>query len=256
MGYTNKPITIKSNSSINVTNFLCSLSAYYEINFYIVRNLEFFGVNNKNNINDKIKDFGYKYLIDNKLKILIKEGMERGYWIFICNEIDKINLCKILFEIHNNINEFNNKNKSINNNNNNVNKKKLNENFKIFFDEKLIKNECKSLIENFTTILNIDNDNVDDLEAAHDIWVNVLEEKILTDSIMNATQKDILDIIENNSKNNINNSSFSINVINTNNNGSIVSMKSFYNNNNINNIKNKKYNLKENDNDWNFLKNL
>ena len=254
MGYTNKPITIKSNSSINVTNFLCSLSAYYEINFYIVRNLEFFNVNkNSNNINDKIKDFGYKYLIDNKLKILIKEGMERGYWIFICNEIDKINLCKILYEIHNNINEFNNKNK-INISNN---KKKLNENFKIFFDEKLIKNECKNLIENFTTILNIDNDNVDDLEAAHDIWVNVLEEKILTDSIMNATQKDILDIIENNSKNNINNSSFSINVINTNNNASIVSMKSFYNNNNINNIKNKKYNIiKDNDNDWNFLKNL
>ena len=103
-------------------------------------------------------------------------------------------------------------------------------------------------------LLNIDNENVDDLEAAHDIWVNVLEEKILTDSIMNETQKDILEIIENTTPNEktgmndvtINNKSF-----NTNN--SIVSIKSIYNsitttlNNNFNN---------SNLSDWNFLKNI
>ena len=35
------PITIKASPSINVTNFLCSLSAYYEINFFIVKNYKF-----------------------------------------------------------------------------------------------------------------------------------------------------------------------------------------------------------------------
>lgn len=39
-------------------------------------------------------------------------------------------------------------------------------------------------------IINIDNENVDDLKTSHDIQVNVLEEKLLTDSIAKVTQKD------------------------------------------------------------------
>ena len=107
-----------------------------------------------------------------------------------------------------------------------------------------------------TLLLNIDNENVDDLEAAHDIWVNVLEEKILTDSIMNETQKDILEIIENttpNEKTGMNDVTINNNNKSFNTNNSIVSIKSIYNsitttlNNNFNN---------SNLSDWNFLKNI
>ena len=223
------PITIKASPSINVTNFLCSLSAYYEINFFIVRNCEFFKYK-------EYQNFNFKYLVDSDLINLIKKGMNRGYWIFICDIVNILEFMKIVYEIYENLN------------------KKIHNNFKLFFDQKLILSECKKYIEDMTLLLNIDNENVDDLEAAHDIWVNVLEEKILTDSIMNETQKDILEIIENTTPNEktgmndvtINNKSF-----NTNN--SIVSIKSIYNsitttlNNNFNN---------SNLSDWNFLKNI
>ena len=46
-------------------------------------------------------------------------------------------------------------------------------------------------VEDMTIIINIDNENVDDLEAAENIWVNILDEKFFNDSIMNETQKDI-----------------------------------------------------------------
>ena len=225
------PITIKASPSINVTNFLCSLSAYYEINFYIVRNCNFLN-------NQEIRNFNFKYLIDSDLINLIKKGMNRGYWIFICDIVNILEFMKIIWEIYENSN------------------KKIHNNFKLFFDQKLILSECKKYVEDMTIMLNIDNENVDDLEAAHDIWVNVLEEKILTDSIMNETQKDILEIIENttpNEKTGMNDVTINNNKsFNTNN--SIVSIKSIYNsitttmnNNNFNN---------SNLSDWNFLKNI
>jgi hypothetical protein len=224
------PITIKASPSINITNFLCSLSAYYEINFYIVRNCNFLD-------NKTCKNLNFKYLIDSDLINLIKKGMNRGYWIFICDIVNIFDFMKIVWEIYENSN------------------KKIHNNFKLFFDQKLILSECKKYIEDMTLMLNIDNENVDDLEAAHDIWVNVLEEKILTDSIMNETQKDVLEIIENttpNEKTGMNDVTVNNNKsFNTNN--SIVSIKSIYNsitttmNNNFNN---------SNMSDWNFLKNI
>ena len=224
------PITIKASPSINITNFLCSLSAYYEINFYIVRNCNFLD-------NKTCKNLNFKYLIDSDLINLIKKGMNRGYWIFICDIVNILDFMKVVWEIYENSN------------------KKIHNNFKLFFDQKLILSECKKYIEDMTFMLNIDNENVDDLEAAHDIWVNVLEEKILTDSIMNETQKDVLEIIENttpNEKTGMNDVTVNNNKsFNTNN--SIVSIKSIYNsitttmNNNFNN---------SNMSDWNFLKNI
>ena len=163
--------------------------------------------------------------------------MNKGCWIFICDIIKRLTLMKIIWEIYENSN------------------KKIHNNFKLFFDQKLILSECKKYIEDMTLMLNIDNENVDDLEAAHDIWVNVLEEKILTDSIMNETQKDVLEIIENttpNEKTGMNDVTVNNNKSFTTNN-SIVSIKSIYNsitttmNNNFNN---------SNMSDWNFLKNI
>ena len=52
-------------------------------------------------------------------------------------------------------------------------------------------------------MLQIENENIEDLEAAHDIWVNVLEEKILTASLMDETQKDFLEVNSNLGKNNV-----------------------------------------------------
>ena len=114
-------------------------------------------------------------------------------------------------------------------------------------------------------IININYENVDDLEAAHDIWVNVLEEKILTDSVMNQTQKDVLDIIEDSSDDKTNlmgpsisntgeNKNINVNSIGN----SLISVKSFYNN--INN-KNKFSNIKVQNNlaeitNWTFLKDV
>jgi hypothetical protein len=210
-----QPITVKAFPSINITNFLCSLSAYFEINFYIVRDGDLYKNEKKGNIN-----YGYKYLIDCDLINLIKEGMKKGYWILICEKIDIIKFMKIMWELNND--------SSIT----------PHENFKLFFDEKLILNDCKKAIEDLTMIINIDNENVDDLEAAHDIWVNVLEEKLLTDSIMNQTQKDVLDIVDNGTSGDktnvldytINNTVDNrTNVISATNN-SIVSIKSIYNN--------------------------
>ena len=212
------PITVNAFPSINVINFLCSLSAYYEINFYIVRNGNIY---NKNIIENS--NYGYQYLIDGGLFNLIREGMQKGYWILICEKIDVIKFMKILYELYNNINEVG-----------------INENFKIFFDEKLIEENCQKAIENNTMIININYENVDDLEAAHDIWVNVLEEKILTDSVMNQTQKDVLEIMEDSSDDKNNLIGHSINFtkenknLNMNNTGnSIISFKSMLNNSSL-----------------------
>ena len=241
------PITVNAFPSINVINFLCSLSAYYEINFYIVRDGNIY----ENNIIDN-NNFGYQYLIDGGLFELIKEGMKKGYWILICEKVDNVKFMKIMWELYNNIND-----KEIN----------LNKNFKIFFDEKLIEDNCQKDIENHTLIININNDNVDDLEAAHDIWVNVLEEKILTDSVMNQTQKDVLEINEDSSEDKTNLIGHSINNtgetknMNINNiTNSIISVKSMYNNSSINNKKNNAQYVQQNNlaeiTNWTFLQNI
>ena len=237
-----QPITVKAFPSINITNFLCSLSAYFEINFYIVRDGDLYKNEREGNIN-----YGYKYLIDCELINLLKEGMKKGYWILICEKIDIIKFMKIMWEL------------------NNDNSITPHENFKLFFDEKLILNDCKKAIEDLTMIINIDNENVDDLEAAHDIWVNVLEEKLLTDSIMNQTQKDVLDIVDNGTSGDktnvldytINNTvDNKTNVISATNN-SIVSIKSIYNNTTVGggSNNNKLHDLSGLSN-WTFLNNV
>lgn len=175
------PITIKADSSINITNFLCSLAAYYEIQFFIVRKMNF----------DKEKggctlETNYKYIVDNNLSTLIKEGITKGYWIFISEEIDIVSLMKVIYEL-----KAYSKNVKINNH------------FKLFLDQKLVREECKKYIEKYTMMLQIENENIEDLEAAHDIWVNVLEEKILTASLMDETQKDFLEVNSNLGKNNV-----------------------------------------------------
>jgi len=124
----------------------------------------------------------------------------------------------------------------------------------------LIEDNCQKAIENNTMIININYENVDDLEAAHDIWVNVLEEKILTDSVMNQTQKDVLEIIEDSSDDKTNLMGPSINNTGENKNintgNSIMSFKSMYINKSINNgKKNVKSNLAEITN-WTFLQNV
>jgi hypothetical protein len=236
------PITVNAFPSINVINFLCSLSAYYEINFYIIRNTNIYEANIIDNVN-----YGYQYLVDGGFFELVKEGMKKGHWILVCEKVDIIKFMKIMWELYNNLNEIN-----------------VHKNFKIFFDEKLIEDNCQKAIENNTTIININSENVDDLEAAHDIWVNVLEEKILTDSVMNQTQKDVLEMIDDSSVDKTNLIEQSINntgetkKINTSNMGnSIISIKSIYNNSYVNNGNNngQKNNLSEITN-WTFLKNI
>ena len=245
------PITVNAFPSINVINFLCSLSAYYEINFYIIRNGNIYNKNIVDNSN-----YGYQYLVDGGLFELIKDGMKKGYWILICEKIDIIKFMKIMYELYINVDDIG-----------------VNKNFKLFFDEKLIEENCQKAIENNTMIININYENVDDLEAAHDIWVNVLEEKILTDSVMNQTQKDVLEIIEDSSDDKTNlighsisntgeNKNFNLN--NTGN--SIISFKSMYNNssmmhgNNNNYHHNYNYNFRNNDlqeiTNWTFLQNI
>ena len=245
------PITVNAFPSINVINFLCSLSAYYEINFYIIRNGNIYNKNIVDNSN-----YGYQYLVDGGLFELIKDGMKKGYWILICEKIDIIKFMKIMYELYINVDDIG-----------------VNKNFKLFFDEKLIEENCQKAIENNTMIININYENVDDLEAAHDIWVNVLEEKILTDSVMNQTQKDVLEIIEDSSDDKTNlighsisntgeNKNFNLN--NTGN--SIISFKSMYNNSSMMHGNNNKYehnyhhNFRNNDlqkiTNWTFLQNI
>jgi hypothetical protein len=122
--------------------------------------------------------------------------MEKGFWIFISDNISQISLMKMLYEI-----EYTR-----------ISKKTISKNFKLFLDEKLLRNECKEAIENYTLLLKIDNENVDDLEAAHDVWVNVLEEKLLTESLMDENQNDFLDMNSNdrgtNNKNSMSDISF------------------------------------------------
>ena len=241
------PITVNSFPSINIINFLCSLSAYYEINFYIVRNGNIY----ENHIIDNI-NYGYQNLVDGGLIDLIKESLRKGHWILIAEKIDIIKFMKIMWELYSNINDI-----------------VINKNFKIFFDEKLIEDNCQKAIENNTMIVNINYENVDDLEAAHDIWVNVLEEKLLTDSVMNQTQKDVLDILEDSSDDKTDLIGHSINHTGENKNtninnmgNSIVSVKSIYNNTSMNHgngYTNNKYtknnNLSEITN-WTFLQNI
>jgi hypothetical protein len=159
---------------------------------------------------------------------------------------------KIMWELYNSTNDIN-----------------INKNFKIFFDEKLILDNCQKAIENNTMIVNINYENVDDLEAAHDIWVNVLEEKLLTDSVMNQTQKDVLEIIEDSSYDKTDLIGHSINCTGENKNtninnigNSIVSVKSIYNNSSMNHEhgSNNKYSKKNNNlaeiTNWTFLQNI
>jgi hypothetical protein len=127
------PITVNSFPSINIINFLCSLSAYYEINFYIVRNGNIY----ENHIIDNI-NYGYQNLVDGGLFDLIKEGLKKGHWILIAEKIDIIKFMKIMWELYNSTNDIN-----------------INKNFKIFFDEKLILDNCQKAIENNTMIVNI-----------------------------------------------------------------------------------------------------
>ena len=241
-----QPITVKAFPSINITNFLCSLSAYFEINFYIIRDGNLFKNEKKGNVS-----YGYKYLIDTDLIYLIKEGIKNGYWILVCEKIDYVKFMKIMWEL-----------------NDLGNSQSPHENFKLFFDEKLILSDCKNAVEDLTMIINIDNENVDDLEAAHDIWVNVLEEKILTESIMNQTQKDVLDIMDNatsGDKTNmldftINNTADNKTNVISGTNNSIVSIKSLYNNTTFGNFGAGSNNAKLHDlsglSSWTFLNNV
>ena len=87
------PITVNSFPSINIINFLCSLSAYYEINFYIVRNGNLY----ENNIIDNI-NYGFRNLVDGGLIDIIKESMEKGHWILISEKIDIIKFMKIMWK--------------------------------------------------------------------------------------------------------------------------------------------------------------
>lgn len=157
------PFTIKSEPNINLTNFLCSLAAFYEIEFFIIREIRFIKFSNEEN------EIGYLYIIDNDTLSNILEALKNGFWLLITSKIDSKSFIKIFDLIQNN-------------------EKIIHENFKIFFDLNLIDKEdkqIKKLIENFTCILNVDSNSVDDLEAAHDIWVNVLDENILSGKIFN-----------------------------------------------------------------------
>ena len=186
-----KPITIKADESINITNYLCSLAAYFEIQFFIIRTLCFERKKNNNN------NYKYKYIIDDDVSEIIRIGMVKGFWIFISDNINAVSLMKVLYEIeHMKVN----------------NKKAISKHFKLFLDQKLIKTECKEAIENYTLLLNIDNDNVDDLEAAHDVWVNVLEEKLLTESLMDENQNDFLEMNSNDRGSNNKNSMSDISI--------------------------------------------
>ena len=175
------PITIKAENSINITNFLCSLAAYYEFQFFIVRKLNF-----DKEYSESTLITSYKYIVDEKVSSLIREGMMKGYWLFISDEINEKRLMKIIYEV-----KVNNKDITVHND------------FKIFIDQKVMSKDCKKYAEKYTMMLQIENENVEDLEAAHDIWVNVLEEKILTESLMDETQKDFLDVNSNLGKNNV-----------------------------------------------------
>jgi hypothetical protein len=155
------PFSIKSEPNINLTNFLCSLAAFYEIEFFIIREVKFMKLSTEEN------EIGYKYIIDNDTLFNILEALKNGYWLLITSIIDS-KICIKIFDLIQS------------------NEKIIHENFKIFFDLNLINKEdkeLKKLIENFTCILNVDSHSVDDLEAAHDIWVNVLDENILSGKI-------------------------------------------------------------------------
>ena len=170
------PISIKSDNSINVTNFLCSLAAYYEIEFFILRDANFSPIGNKTNLM-----YDYNYIIDTNIYNFINESIIKGHWLLLTCDLKFDEFCKILELII-------------------FKQDKIHNNFKIFIDTNIINNivinnesnqilegeykEYKAMIENFTLVLQIDLGSVDDLEAAHDVWVNVLEENILNSKDM------------------------------------------------------------------------
>ena len=203
------PITIKAENSINITNFLCSLAAYYEFQFFIVRKLNF-----DKDYSESTLITSYKYIVDEKVSSLIREGMMKGYWLFISDEINEKRLMKIIYEV-----KVNNKDITVHND------------FKIFIDQKVMSKDCKKYAEKYTMMLQIENENVEDLEAAHDIWVNVLEEKILTESLMDETQKDFLDVNSNLGKNNVSDITEVVDYSNVNNHNNIISNLGFSENN-------------------------
>ena len=98
-------------------------------------------------------------------------------------------------------------------------------------------------------IININYENVDNLEAAKNMWANVLEAKIITESIGNQTQKYVLEIIEESSYDNTNLmggpyiSETEENIyINFNTYNSIIAIKSIYNNSSIKHKNNNTHN--------------
>ena len=97
-------------------------------------------------------------------------------------------------------------------------------------------------------IININYENVDNLEAAKNMWANVLEAKIITESIGNQTQKYVLEIIEDSSYDNTNLmggpsiSKIENIYINFNTYNSIIAIKSIYNNSSIKHKNNNTHN--------------
>lgn len=181
------PIGIKSDNAINVTNFLCSLAAYYEIDFFIIRNTNF---NSSCNISKLSYD--YNYILDSDIWNFINQAITNGHWILITSDLTFSHFSKILSLV---------KSKE----------KVTHNNFKLFIDINAISQlkleyrqesftsyqEYKLLVENFCLMLQVDSGSVDDLEAAHDIWVNVLEENILNKTLMDETQKEYLNLNNN-----------------------------------------------------------
>ena len=89
-------------------------------------------------------------------------------------------------------------------------------------------------------IIKINYENADNLEAAKNIWVNILEAKIITESIGNQTQKYILEIVEDLSYDNTNliggpyiSKTVENIYINFNTYNSIIAIKSIHNNSSI-----------------------
>ena len=90
-------------------------------------------------------------------------------------------------------------------------------------------------------IVDVNYENVDNLEAAKNMWANVLEAKIITESIGNQTQKYVLEIIEESGGPYISKTLENI-YINFNTYNSIIAIKSIYNNSSIKHKNNNTHN--------------
>jgi hypothetical protein len=145
------PILVKSEVFVNITNFLCSLASYYETEFIIIRNIEYI---------ENSSFLKYNYIVDNNYKKVINKCYKEGGWLLISCGINLEKIVKIF----------------------NFYKEKPHINFRLFIDANLVINdkECKKFLSKYSHIVYIDSVCVDELEAAHDVWVNVLEEKLIT----------------------------------------------------------------------------